>query len=56
MYFSKKSATTSENAENGKYALTASSEPHFPTKKQLDNFKRDLNLAKSEAELLRLNE
>ena len=55
MYFSKdSSATTDTDAE---YASSTSSEPHFPTKKELDHLIRDLGLTKFGEELLtsRLN-
>ncbi|CAK8678326.1 unnamed protein product [Clavelina lepadiformis] len=59
MYSSEDSATASENADtDAQYAPTTSSEPHFPTKKELDDLIRYLGLTKSGAELLtsRLNE
>ena len=63
MYFSEDSSTTTdidaENADtNAEYAPSASLEPRFPTKKELDDLIRDLGLTKSGAELLtfRLNE
>ena len=63
MYFSEDSSITTDtdakNADtNAEYALSTSSESHFPTKKELDDLIRDLGLTKSGAELLtfRLNE
>ena len=51
MYFGEDSSTTTDtDAEN---APSISSEPHFPTKKKLDNLIRDLGLTKSGAELLK---
>ena len=63
MYFSEDLSTITdtdtENADaDAEYAPSTSSEPHFPTKKGLDDLIRDLGLTKSGAELLtsRLNE
>ena len=63
MYFSEDSLTTTgadaENADtDAKYASSTGSETHFPTKKELDDLIRDLDLTKFGAELLtsRLNE
>ena len=55
MYFSEDSSTTDTDAE---YAPSTSLEPHFPTKKELDDLIRDLGFTKSGAELVtfRLNE
>ena len=49
MYFSEDSSTTTDtDAENAdtdaKYASSTSSEPHFPTKKELDDLICDLGL------------
>ena len=62
MYFSKDSSTTTDadakNADtDAEYASSTSSEPHFPTKKELDDLIRDLGLTKFGVELLtsRLN-
>ena len=56
MYFSEDSSTTTDT--DAKYVPSISSEPHFPTKKEVDDLMRDLGLTKSGAELLtsRLNE
>ena len=56
MYFSEDSSTTTDT--DAECASSTSSEPHFPTKKELDDLIRDLGLTKSAAELLtyRLNE
>ena len=63
MYFSENSSTTTDtDAENAdtdaEYAPSTSSEPHFPTKKKLDDLISDLGFTKFGAELLtsRLNE
>ena len=63
MYFSENSSTTTDtDVENvdtdAEYASSTSSEPHFPTKKELDDLICDLGLTKSRAKLLtsRLNE
>ena len=55
-YFSEDSSTTTDT--DAEYASSISSEPHFPTKKELDDLIHDLGLTKSGAELLasRLNE
>ena len=56
MYFSEDSSTTTDtDAEN---ASSTSSEPHFSSKKELNDLIRDLGLTKSGAKLLtsRLNE
>ena len=56
---SEDSATASENSDiDAEYAPTTSTEPHFPTKQELDDLIRDLVPSKSGAELLtsRLNE
>ena len=58
-YLSEDLATAGENSDiDAEYAPTTSAEPHFPTKKELDDLIRDLGLIKSRAELLtsRLNE
>ena len=49
MYFSEDSSTTTDI--DAEYASSISSEPHFPTKKELDDLIRDLGLTKSGAEL-----
>ena len=56
MYFSEDSSTTTDT--DPEYASTTSSEPRFPTKKELDDLIHDLGLTKSVAKLLtsRLNE
>ena len=56
MYFSEDSSTTTDtdtkNADaDAEYAPSTSSEPYFPTKKELDDLIRDLGLTKSGAEL-----
>ena len=63
MYFSENSSTTTDtDAKNedtdAEYASSTSSEPHFPTKKELNDLICDLGLMKFGAELLtsRLNE
>ena len=55
LLFIDSSTTTDTDAE---YEPSTSSEPHFPTKKELDDLICDLGLTKSGAELLtsRLNE
>ena len=50
MYFSEDSSTTTDT--DAQYAPSTSSEPHFQTKKELDDLIRDLGLTKSGAELL----
>ena len=53
MYFCEESTTTSKNVDNdAEYAPTASSEPHFSTKKELDDLTRHVGLTKSVAVLL----
>ena len=57
MYFSEDSSTTTDtDAENAdtaaEYAPSTSSEPYFPTKKELDDLISDLGLTKSGAKLL----
>ena len=56
MYFSEDSSSTTDT--DAKYAPSTSSEPHFPTKKELDNLIHNLGFTKSGAELLtsKLNE
>ena len=63
MYFSEDSSTTTDtDAKNAdtdvKYTTSISLEPHFPTKKELNDLIHDLGLTKSGAELVtfRLNE
>ena len=49
-YLSEDSATESENSHiDAEYAPTTSAEPHFPTKQELDDLIRDLDLTKSGA-------
>ena len=50
MYFSKDSSTTTDT--DAEYTPSTSSEPLFPTKKELDDLIRDLGLTKSGAKLL----
>ena len=50
MYLSEDSSTTTDT--DAEYASSTSSEPHFPTKKELDDLIRDLGLTKFGAELL----
>ena len=55
MYFIEDSSATTgtENADtDAKYASSTSLEPHFPTKKKLDDLIRGLSLTKFGAELL----
>ena len=56
MYFSEDSSTTID--ADAEYVPSTSSEPHFPTKKKLNDLIRDVGLTKSGAELStsRLNE
>ena len=51
MYFSEDSSTTTDtdakkSDTDAKYASSTSSELHFPTKKELDDLIRDLDLTK----------
>ena len=58
-YLSEDSATASENSDiDAEYAPTTSTEPHFPTKQELDDLIRDLGLIKlgAKSSTSRLNE
>ena len=53
-YLSEESATASESSDiEAEYALRTSTEPHFPSKQELNDLIRDLGLTKSGAELLK---